>query len=116
MAEKITKEHPLFKDNLVCTSNVHCGTCRKKETGRSWRLSVFGYEKATGVPADFECPFGRKWDPDDKPTEKTEEQEKKMAGLGDLVAKVTSAVGIKPCAECKGRQEKLNKLVPFKKK
>lgn len=35
-------------------------------------------------------------------------------GLGDLVAKATSAVGIKPCAECKRRQEKLNRLFRFR--
>lgn len=37
----------------------------------------------------------------------------RMRGLGDLVAKATSAVGIKPCGSCKKRQEALNKLVPF---
>jgi hypothetical protein len=36
-----------------------------------------------------------------------------LRGLGDVVARVTSAVGIKPCGGCKDRQEKLNKLVPF---
>lgn len=36
-----------------------------------------------------------------------------MRGLGDLVARVTSAVGIKPCGGCKGRQDTLNKIVPF---
>jgi hypothetical protein len=34
-------------------------------------------------------------------------------GLGDTVAKVTNAVGIKSCGGCKKRQEKLNSLVPF---
>ena len=38
----------------------------------------------------------------------------KSRGLGDVVAKVTSAVGVKPCGKCKERQAKLNKLVPFK--
>ena len=37
-----------------------------------------------------------------------------LRGLGDVVAKVTSAVGVKPCGKCKERQAKLNKLVPFK--
>lgn len=36
-----------------------------------------------------------------------------MKGLGDLVAAITSAVGIKPCGGCKGRQETLNRAVPF---
>ena len=39
---------------------------------------------------------------------------KGLTGLGDVVAKVTSAVGVKPCGKCKERQAKLNKLVPFK--
>ena len=38
---------------------------------------------------------------------------KKIKGLGDVVATVTSAVGIEPCEGCKKRQEKLNKLIPF---
>lgn len=37
-----------------------------------------------------------------------------LRGLGDVVAKVTSAVGVKPCGKCKERQAKLNRLVPFK--
>ena len=35
-------------------------------------------------------------------------------GLGDTIAKVTKAVGIKPCGGCKARQAKLNTLVPYK--
>jgi len=34
-------------------------------------------------------------------------------GLGDTIAKVTEAVGIKPCGGCKKRQARLNKLVPY---
>lgn len=36
-----------------------------------------------------------------------------MRGLGDLVAKVTTAMGIQPCPSCKARQQALNRLVPF---
>ncbi len=36
-----------------------------------------------------------------------------MRGLGDVVAAVTTAVGIKPCGKCKERQAALNRLVPF---
>jgi len=35
-------------------------------------------------------------------------------GLGDMVAKLTSAVGIKPGSGCKKRQAWLNKLIPFR--
>ena len=41
-------------------------------------------------------------------------KEKKSKGLGDTVAKVTKAVGLKPCGACKKRQEKLNRLFPYK--
>lgn len=40
--------------------------------------------------------------------------ETKSRGLGDTIAKVTTALGIPPCGGCKERQEKLNKLVPYK--
>ena len=40
-------------------------------------------------------------------------QERGWRGLGDVVASVTSAVGIKPCGGCNKRREALNKLVPF---
>lgn len=40
---------------------------------------------------------------------------KEIQGLGDVVAAVTSAVGIEPCDDCKDRQFKLNRLFNFKK-
>lgn len=38
----------------------------------------------------------------------------KSRGLGDTIAKMTTAVGIKPCGGCKKRQEYLNKKMPYK--
>ena len=35
-------------------------------------------------------------------------------GLGDSIAKLTKAVGIKPCKSCEKRKNILNKLFPFK--
>jgi hypothetical protein len=35
-------------------------------------------------------------------------------GLGDTIAKLTEAVGIKPCKSCEKRKNILNKLFPFK--
>ena len=40
---------------------------------------------------------------------------KEIQGLGDVVAAVTSAVGIEPCQNCKERQFGLNRLFNFKK-
>jgi hypothetical protein len=38
----------------------------------------------------------------------------KSEGLGDSIAKLTEAVGIKPCVGCEKRKNILNKLFPFK--
>ena len=38
----------------------------------------------------------------------------KPRGLGDTVAKITKAVGVKPCGRCKKRQEALNRILPYK--
>lgn len=48
--------------------------------------------------------------------ESKKEIARKSKGLGDTIAKVTSAVGIKPCGGCKKRQEKLNKIFPYENK
>jgi hypothetical protein len=40
---------------------------------------------------------------------------KEIQGLGDVIANVTSAVGIEPCLDCKERQFGLNRLFNFKK-
>jgi hypothetical protein len=40
---------------------------------------------------------------------------KEIQGLGDVVANLTSAVGIEPCLDCKERQFGLNRLFNFKK-
>ena len=39
---------------------------------------------------------------------------KEIQGLGDVIAAVTSAVGIEPCDGCKERQFSLNRLFNFK--
>lgn len=37
----------------------------------------------------------------------------RMRGAGDLVARITTAVGVKPCEPCKRRQQALNRWFPF---
>lgn len=39
--------------------------------------------------------------------------QKKSRGLGDTIAKVTKAVGLRPCGGCRKRQATLNKLLPY---
>jgi hypothetical protein len=37
-----------------------------------------------------------------------------VRGLGDLIKRVTSAVGIEPCGNCDRRAEVLNRIMPFR--
>lgn len=39
---------------------------------------------------------------------------KDSKGIGDTIAKITHAMGIKQCGGCKKRQEWLNKKFPYK--
>lgn len=41
------------------------------------------------------------------------EARRPMRGLGDVVAAMTKAVGIKPCGGCRERQKRLNQLFPL---
>ena len=38
---------------------------------------------------------------------------KKIKGLGDVVATFTTTIGIDPCEDCNKRKEHLNRLFPF---
>ena len=78
-----------WPESFACRSHAHCNACR---TDAAWRANV-------GAPD--ECPEG--YTADKIPSR----------GLGDTVAKITKAVGIKPCGGCKKRQGKLNRLVPY---
>ena len=40
--------------------------------------------------------------------------DQRSRGLGDTIARMTTAIGIPPCGGCKKRQERLNKLVPYR--
>lgn len=38
---------------------------------------------------------------------------KEATGLGDVVAAITSSVGVEPCEECLERKQKMNDMFPF---
>lgn len=46
----------------------------------------------------------------------SKEQNDKSKGLGDTIKKVTEALKIKQCDACIKRQERLNRLFPYKNK
>lgn len=84
----------------ACQSRVHCRACLSDPAWHARRSTRYV------MPPQGTCPHGVTLETVDH---------SKMRGLGDLVAKATKAVGIKPCGGCRKRQEKLNKLVPFNK-
>lgn len=59
-------------------------------------------------PSPKDCEFYRQ-----QFSEEVWSPEQTSRGLGDVVAKITNAVGIKSCGGCKRRQEALNRLWPF---
>lgn len=97
------------------------------------RLFCFGYQPASGVLLPMMCPEGAKPGEPLMHIDMTNDIRKPMSempanaqpvaparsrGLGDVVAKVASALGFKqkPGCKCKQRQNALNKLVPFTQK
>lgn len=80
----------------ICQSGDHCSLCRKGINGKVWRAKTFPIDHR------FACPFGKPWDGPSP-----------IRGLGDVIAKVAQAAGIKPCNGCKKRRDKLNKAVPM---
>jgi DNA-directed RNA polymerase subunit RPC12/RpoP len=42
------------------------------------------------------------------------EENSDSRGLGDTIAKITKRFGIRPCRGCRGRQQKLNEMFPYK--
>ena len=68
---------------MTFTDSIHCTShahCKTCRSDPAWR-------RAVGAP-DI-CPYG-------------------VTGLGDMVARVTTAIGIKKCGGCQKRQDKLN--------
>ena len=45
--------------------------------------------------------------------EETTNQKLETSGLGDLLANITSAIGIEPCEKCEQRKKALNKAFPW---
>lgn len=85
-----------------CEHKHFCPTCRSRDGGRLFRKGALIRHKID-CDVDFECPKGQLW------------IKEKSRGLGDTIANLTSKAGIKPCGGCKKRQNKLNKMVPYKK-
>jgi len=100
----------IFIENTACKSSVHCATCRDKRDGRSFRESLGNAFILPNDAPDFECPHGKEWGYKPKQTVIA------STGIGDTIAKITSAIGVKPCGGCQKRKEALNKLIPYKDK
>ncbi len=78
--------------------------------GFSCSLGFYG-----GYPSPEQCSHCVKFEQVNMPEpEKTDLKNNVSAGLGDTIAKITSAAGIKPCGKCKKRQSALNRMFPYK--
>ena len=64
--------------------------------------------------AEYEIGAGKKVSSENQFAGFKRPENKKSRGIGDTIAKMTAAVGIKPCGGCKKRQEYLNKKMPYK--
>jgi glycosyltransferase involved in cell wall biosynthesis len=93
-----------FCDRHGVDKSAHwVGLCqgRKLAYWRAWELGIGpGQRQAARMPAPQ-----REWDPS-----------MPSRGLGDTVARVASAIGMKPCGGCKGRQNTLNRWWPYRPK
>jgi len=72
--------------------------CQWNPDGPPWKCQQCGYTypRPTAAPPRRNCPKAP------------------SRGLGDTIAKMTKAVGIKPCGGCKKRQRKLNQWWPYR--
>lgn len=88
---------------LICDTGAHCTACRAADaTFRDSLADVYA------VPADWPvCPHGR---PMGYVGTATPEQ---VIGVGDIVARLTKAVGIQPCGGCNKRRAWLNQAIPL---
>lgn len=75
-----------------CRERAACTACRTKLT---FRESLF--RAGLVDSADFACPHGYSAD-------------RLPMGLGDVVEKVASALGFKPCGGCRKRKRKWNRV------
>ena len=50
-----------FIKSIVCTSELHCKTCRSLEGGKEWREALSKNFKLPDDEIDFECPFNKPW-------------------------------------------------------
>lgn len=92
----------LFIESSICTSRVHCGTCRDKINGVKFRTENAKFFTMPSSGANFECPFGNPW-----------EYKPDLRGAGDAVAKLFDKLGIRPCTGCIDRAVAWNKAIPF---
>jgi hypothetical protein len=88
-----------FIETFHCQSGGHCRVCRDREAGRPWRISIMRVFDTPGIGPDWPCPHSLAWGfPGGS------------RGLGDLLARLTARLGIRPCGGCRRRQALLNRL------
>ncbi len=71
-------DKPNFYASDVCTSHLHCDTCRARHAGRTWRKTL---RRAFRLPEDdFDCPEGKPWIEDRTSADKSDAPRAKPCG------------------------------------
>ena len=92
-----------FTDTERCRSFEYCQSCRDTGTaGKLWRRIVA--DRFDVPQPDWNCPHGWKWG--GKPGLGL--RIKKILGIGTLIKRTTTALGISKCTDCLERADKLD--------
>ena len=90
-----------------CNYTHFCADCRDREKGQEFRRGVLERQGIEGVEVDFACPKDKPWNGQLlRDTKQLPAQ-----GLGDTIAKITKAVGIKPHGVTAATDEEAHKAV-----
>ncbi len=109
--ERKTRECPYCKEDILSDAIKckHCGTSVSAEKSAHEGICPFCKEKIK--PEAIKCYHCKS---NLMPLKIAEEsKDNVIRGLGDVIARSTTFMGMKPCSGCKKRQDSLNKFLPF---
>lgn len=124
-----------FADSAACLSRAHCVTCRDRDGGRSWRVSLGRAFTLPQLTIDFDCPYGVPWGipapprppaappATGTPSPASSHSPERIAALRALWAELHTCVRPSsewmasftarvPCGECRGHWQELLTTMP----
>ena len=91
-----------FIDTFHCRSHAHCRTCRDRDAGRPWRMSMARRFAVPAYAPDWACPEGLPWNVEESNVpEETHPSVKKPCGCGKVRVPRSRRPPTRPsCLEC----------------